>query len=284
MSVPTAARRSTSALRIPAHQAAIILTGILAGAIVATWLTEASLAGSTELWISYHQAITKAYTLALPPIGALALIAAVWALVGSGPGLPARRLILVAIGWLLLGLVVTVVVHFPINAEIATWQAAGPPADWHRLYDRWLLAHGIRAAAALAAFTLLVFAALQPDPKSSNPSRRLPQRTSSRAREAPHHNSPKPTARISTPHRSASRSRFHSGRLLSGHLGNTTRMRHAWRRFCRPPGPSARELPGESHATVDRANRSSFGHHPLSPDRQPASAIQCPGRLRPLTR
>jgi len=65
----SADRRAVPALLAAAHQAAIIMTGVLAGAIVATWLTEASLGSSTELWIRYHQAITAAYTYALPPIG-----------------------------------------------------------------------------------------------------------------------------------------------------------------------------------------------------------------------
>ncbi len=60
-----------------AQPAAVILTGLLAGAVLATWVVEASLVSSAELWIDYHQATTAAYTRALPPIGALGLVGVV---------------------------------------------------------------------------------------------------------------------------------------------------------------------------------------------------------------
>ena len=59
-----------------AGPAAIVLTGLLAGAVLGTWLSEVPLGGSSELWIAYHQAVTPAYTRAVPPLGGLALIAA----------------------------------------------------------------------------------------------------------------------------------------------------------------------------------------------------------------
>jgi len=66
--------------------------------------------------------------------------------------------LLAAVGCLLLGFIVTVVVHFPINAEIATWQPADPPANWQQFRDRWLTAHAVRTVLAVAAFALLVIA------------------------------------------------------------------------------------------------------------------------------
>ena len=140
------------------HPTVIILTGVLAGAILATWLSEVSIGGSAELWIAYHQAITDAYTYALPPIGGLALIAALAALATSWRNSHGRRHLLAAVGCLLLGFIVTVVVHFPINAEIATWQPADPPANWQQFRDRWLTAHAVRTVLAVAAFALLVIA------------------------------------------------------------------------------------------------------------------------------
>lgn len=158
MSMPATDVRPVAGWLSVAYQAAIIFTGALAGAILATWLTEASLAGSSELWIAYHQAITPAYTRVLPPTGALALIAALAALAPSWRNPLARWLILAAVGCLIIGFVVTVVVHFPINAELMTWRPAAPPADWPQLRDRWLAAHAIRAVFAVAAFAMLVIA------------------------------------------------------------------------------------------------------------------------------
>ena len=146
------------ALLAAARPAAIVLTGVLAGAVLATWLSEASLGGSSELWVAYHQAVTPAYTRAVPPLAGLALIATLAALAASWRSPGDRRLVLVVVACLLIGLVVTVVVHFPINAEIATWRPAAPPADWQQLRGRWLTAHAVRTALAVAGFALLVIA------------------------------------------------------------------------------------------------------------------------------
>lgn len=139
-----------------AHPAAIILTGVLAGAVLATWLSEVSLGGSAELWIAYHQAVTPAYTRAVPPLGGLALIAALAVAGTSWWSVRDRRLVLAAVACLLVGLIVTVVVHFPINAEIATWQTIAPPAEWGQQRDRWLAAHAVRTVFAVVGFALLV--------------------------------------------------------------------------------------------------------------------------------
>ena len=141
-----------------AHRVTIILSGVLAGAILGTWLSEASLGSSAALWIEYHQAITPAYTQAVPPIGGLALVATLAALAASWRDPRTRRLVLAAVGCLLVGLLVTVVVHFPINDQIMTWQPDAPPADWRDLRARWLTAHAVRTWVAVAGFVLLVLA------------------------------------------------------------------------------------------------------------------------------
>ncbi|MDQ3987912.1 MAG: DUF1772 domain-containing protein [Actinomycetota bacterium] len=158
MNIATTGARPMTALLATARPAAIVLTGVLAGAVLGTWLSEASLGSSTELWIAYHQAITASYTGALPTIGGLGLIAALAALTVSWRVPRDRWLILTAVACLMIGLIVTVVVHFPINAEIATWRPAAPPADWQQLRGRWLTAHAVRTALAVVGFTLLVIA------------------------------------------------------------------------------------------------------------------------------
>jgi uncharacterized membrane protein YcfT len=152
--------RGMSAPLTAARPAAIALTGVLTGAVLGTWLSEASLGGSSELWIEYHQAITPAYTRALPPFGALALIAALAALVASWGSRRERRLVLAGVSCLLIALVITVVVHFAINAEITTWRPAAPPVEWQEVRGRWLVAHAVRTALTLAGFALLVAAGL----------------------------------------------------------------------------------------------------------------------------
>jgi hypothetical protein len=52
--------------------AVMVLTGLLAGAVLGTWLNEVSLRGSSELWIAYPQAVTPAYTRGVPRLEARA--------------------------------------------------------------------------------------------------------------------------------------------------------------------------------------------------------------------
>ena len=52
-------------------------------------------------------------------------------------------------------MIVTIIVHFPINAEILTWSPASPPADWQQVRDRWTAAHTARTLLSLAGFVLI---------------------------------------------------------------------------------------------------------------------------------
>ncbi len=141
-----------------ARRVAIGLTAVLVGALLVTWLSEAALIASSELWVEYHQAVTPGYTLALPPIGGLALLAAVAASRASRGN---RRLVLAAVSCLLFGLVVTVIVHVPINADIASWRPIEPPAEWRQVRVRWLAAHAVRSVLTIGALGLLVAAGLE---------------------------------------------------------------------------------------------------------------------------
>ncbi|MCO1654214.1 anthrone oxygenase family protein [Pseudonocardia humida] len=126
---------------------------MLAGAVLAVWVAEAAVAGSGRLWISYHRAVTAPYTATLPPLGAIAMLAAIAAASRSGPR--DRALLVGALACLLAGLVVTVIVHFPINAA-AGRDPAAPPADWSERQWSWMLAHGVRSVLASAGFLLVL--------------------------------------------------------------------------------------------------------------------------------
>jgi hypothetical protein len=71
----------------------------------------------------------------LPPLGGLALLAAAAsAVLHHGR---ARTLSLAAAVCFVAALAVTVLVHFPLNAEILTWSPAEAPADWQQIQARW---------------------------------------------------------------------------------------------------------------------------------------------------
>lgn len=57
-------------------------------------------------------------------------------------------------------LLVTLLVEVPIDYRIREWTVATLPPDWEALRDRWEIYHTVRTFCSLAAFILLLLAAL----------------------------------------------------------------------------------------------------------------------------
>lgn len=136
----------------------VFAAGILAGVVLGVSLTEASLGPSAELWIGYHQAIRVPYTVVVPPLGAVVVVASLTTLIGSGRMQVHRPAITVAVVCLVVGMAITIGVHFPMNAMIDTWLPTTPPDDWEQVRRQWVIAHSARSVLAVAAFGLLVAA------------------------------------------------------------------------------------------------------------------------------
>src|SRR5690348_9654425 len=127
---------------------ALLATGLLAGAVLLVWAIDVPLGRTASLYLQYRQATTGLLTALLPPLGAVALIAALAAAVldrGTGRALAGAAAVL-----LLAGMVLTVAVLFPINDAVLGWSV--PPPDWAAVRDRWLTAHAVRSVATVAAF------------------------------------------------------------------------------------------------------------------------------------
>ena len=128
MSTATGAAQAT--LRDLARLIALVASGLIAGAVLATGLADTALSGSAELYTAYRQATNGLFTATLPPLGGLALLAAAAsAVLHQGR---ARTLSLAAAGCFVAALAVTVLVHFPLNAEILTWSPARRPLTGSR--------------------------------------------------------------------------------------------------------------------------------------------------------
>ena len=72
---------------------------------------------------------------------------------------PALYLLVAACALGLLATLVTIFVHLPINARIATWNPAALPPNYREFLDRWWKWQHVRLVTMLAAMTL-VFAAM----------------------------------------------------------------------------------------------------------------------------
>lgn len=146
--------------RVPAALTAargtgVLLTGVLAGAVLAVWLLERRLGASGERYTRVMQEMIPAYTVPLPVLGAAALLTTVLAAVLARRDRRAVALTAAAGGLLVVGLAVTARVNLPLNEVILTWTPGNPPADLQQVRERWSAAHTVRTVAALGAASLL---------------------------------------------------------------------------------------------------------------------------------
>jgi len=133
----------------------VVLTGVLAGAVLAVWLLDRRLGASGELYAVAMQEMIPAYTVPLPTLGAVALLATVIAAILARRDRRACALTVGAAALLVVGLAVTTRVNLPLNEAILTWTPRNPPADWQQVRERWSAAHTVRTVTALGAAGLL---------------------------------------------------------------------------------------------------------------------------------
>jgi Domain of unknown function (DUF1772) len=136
--------------------ASTVLIGLLAGSGLGVTLLEAYLDGSPAFYTEYKQLIIDAYTVQLPLLAVGGILASLGVLYLSRRDRLTVWLTSAAILSLIVGLVITLGVHFPINDEIRDWSPLNVPADWEEVRRRWRTANLVRSVAAMVGFVLLV--------------------------------------------------------------------------------------------------------------------------------
>ncbi|GAA2309789.1 hypothetical protein GCM10010149_70000 [Nonomuraea roseoviolacea subsp. roseoviolacea] len=148
------------------HGAALLATGLLAGAFGYGAANVIPTFGAVPLDVrlTFHTTMMKVNEPVMQSAMALA-IATTFGLAIAGRH-RTRRLALGA-GALALGsLLITLFGNVPLHAYFRAW-AAGPVPDGHAaIFQRWELFHTLRTLTALAAFVLIVTAAVVPAPST----------------------------------------------------------------------------------------------------------------------
>jgi len=67
-------------------------------------------------------------------------------------------LVALATGSVISGFTMTIIVNFPINAQLMKWSAAAPPDNMREIWNPWEKIHTVRTILALGAFVLQVLA------------------------------------------------------------------------------------------------------------------------------
>ena len=136
-----------------------VLVSLTAGRAFWVWLGEnpANLSGAT--YVEFFQVLDRgiAIPIAVTGIGGTVL-AGISAILFRRDRL-AFYLLLATCALGLLATLVTIFVHLPINAQIATWNPTALPPNYREFLDRWWSWQLVRLVAMLAAMSL-VFAAM----------------------------------------------------------------------------------------------------------------------------
>jgi uncharacterized membrane protein len=146
-------------LQIVVGVAALFGAGILAGEelVVRFGVRGPVAALEQRAHILLRQGLIRSLRILVPAIyfPTLLLGAAATLLGGAGPGLALRGAAVLA---LLVWLAATLGGTVPINQAALRWDPATPPPDWLDMVSRWERLDSVRAAAATAAFALLLVA------------------------------------------------------------------------------------------------------------------------------
>jgi len=138
----------------------LFFSGLFAGFLVCVMVLETSLrsfgaAVYTQVRLVELDSLDKLASVTLIPAIVTTVAVVIWSR-GNG-----RRLAIAAVALLVIVFVTTLAVNLPINSDQLSWSVQQPPADWVGVRDRWQIAHAVRTVAAVAAFGLLVGAAVR---------------------------------------------------------------------------------------------------------------------------
>lgn len=148
------------ALPTVAQVLALLLMGLLAGAMFGIWRGYDITTYAPATFVEVHQGTVRGLNTLLPAMAAASL-ALVLVLAGLSRNRPAvLGLYLATALAIILGGVITRLLNQPINDQIMSWTSSTLPDDWTVLRDRWWGWHMARLAATMGAELLLIVAVL----------------------------------------------------------------------------------------------------------------------------
>ena len=131
----------------------VLLNGLLAGTFLGSSLVEHSarvLNGPD--WLAYKQAKEAVFGPVMPVFFVIVFISSLLIAVLG----PQKQAFGITSALLFVALVITVVVHLPLNKQFQGWSTGCLPSGWDRARRRWRNWNWARSACAIAAFTAAV--------------------------------------------------------------------------------------------------------------------------------
>ena len=138
----------------------LLLVALLAGTTFGIWLGFNPGGLSAATYIEQQQHAIRALNDLLPAAGAVCIVLTAVLAMATRPSPRARYLLLGATACMVVAAVVTRFGNQPINAQVITWTAQAPPANWMELRDWWWQWHTVRTVAMVAALSMLILATI----------------------------------------------------------------------------------------------------------------------------
>ena len=138
----------------------LLTVALLAGRAFWAWVADNPANFSPATYVAYVQGVDRAIELPIAAMGIGAVLLTGISAALSFRDRPVFCVLFVALVCVLASNVVTVVVHLPINRQLASFNPAALPANWPELRDRWWEFHMVRLVTLLAGMVLVSLAAV----------------------------------------------------------------------------------------------------------------------------
>jgi len=138
----------------------LVLLALLVGTMFGIWVGYNPSSLSASAYVEQQQNAIRSLNTLLPAMGAMCILLT-GALAFISKGDRRGRYLLIAAAFLMI--VAALVTRFgnqPLNAEVITWSAQSPAANWAQLRDEWWHWHIVRSLAGVAALALTLLAVL----------------------------------------------------------------------------------------------------------------------------
>ena len=139
----------------------VLFASLVVGSMFGLWLGLNPFDLPAAVYVAQHQQLVRGLNVALPVMGAVAIVFTLAAAFLARDQPTRFTLLLVTAACLIAAGLVTRFLNQPINAIVMTWSADSPPASWTQLRDEWWRWHVVRAGAGVIGLCLLIAATLR---------------------------------------------------------------------------------------------------------------------------
>lgn len=134
----------------------LLFAALVVGSMFGLWLGLNPTGLAAPVYIAQHQQLVRGLNVALPAMGAIAIVFTLAAAYLARQQ-PARlSLLLVGAAGLIAAGLITRLSNQPINAIVMTWATESPPANWAELRDAWWSWHTARTGVGLLGLCAVI--------------------------------------------------------------------------------------------------------------------------------